>query len=103
MFAGRHFLFSPLLATGALTGAMLASTPAFAGGFYLQEQSPKETGRAMSGGAAAGDDPSTIYTNPAAMTQLNGIQTSIGANGKRPRQRRKPMPRSPTSNARPKR
>jgi long-chain fatty acid transport protein len=84
MFAGRHFLFSPLLATGALTGAMLASTPAFAGGFYLQEQSPKETGRAMSGGAAAGDDPSTIYTNPAAMTQLNGIQTSIGANALMP-------------------
>lgn len=62
----------------ALFGSMAASTPAFAGGFYLQEQSPKETGRALSGGAAAGDDPSTIYFNPAAMTQLDGIQTSIG-------------------------
>ena len=52
--------------------------PAFAGGFYLQEQSPKETGRALSGGAAAADDPSTIYFNPAAMTQLPGIQISGG-------------------------
>ena len=63
-----------LLASAALT----APLPAMAGGFYLQEQSPKDTGRALSGGAAAGDDPSTIYFNPAAMTQLPGIQTSIG-------------------------
>ena len=71
----RRQLFIPLF----LTGAVAASGPAFAGGFYLQEQSPKETGRALSGGAAAGDDPSTIYFNPAAMTQLQGVQTSIGA------------------------
>lgn len=61
-----------------VTGVMAAPFPAMAGGFYLQEQSPIETGRALSGGAAAGDDPSTIYFNPAAMTQLSGIQTSIG-------------------------
>jgi long-chain fatty acid transport protein len=61
-----------------VTGAMAIPIPAVAGGFYLQEQSPKETGRALSGGAAAGDDPSTIYFNPAAMTELDGIQTSIG-------------------------
>ncbi len=61
-----------------LSGAVAAPIPAFAGGFYLQEQSPKETGRALSGGAAAGDDPSTVYFNPAAMTELSGIQTSIG-------------------------
>lgn len=52
--------------------------PALAGGFYLQEQSPKETGRALSGGAAAADDPSIVYFNPAAMTQLPGIQMSAG-------------------------
>lgn len=61
-----------------LTGAMAASAPALAGGFYLQEQSPVEIGRALSGGAAAGDDPSTIYFNPAAMTQLQGVQVSAG-------------------------
>lgn len=61
-----------------LCGAMAAPVPALAGGFYLQEQSPKETGRALSGGAAAADDPSTIYFNPAAMTELPGVQTSVG-------------------------
>ena len=56
----------------------LLPTPALAGGFYLQEQSPKETGRALSGGAAAADDPSTVYFNPAAMTALPGTQLSMG-------------------------
>jgi len=66
-----------------VTGAMAIPIPAFAGGFYLQEQSPKETGRALSGGAAAGDDPSTIYFNPAAMTELQGVQLSAGASALR--------------------
>jgi long-chain fatty acid transport protein len=69
-----------LLGAMLLTGAFAAPFPAFAGGFYLQEQSAKETGRAMSGGAAAGDDPSTVYFNPAAMTNLPGIQFSLGGN-----------------------
>ena len=73
MSLSRHFSRALLV-----TGVMAAPFPAMAGGFYLQEQSPIETGRALSGGAAAGDDPSTIYFNPAAMTQLSGIQTSIG-------------------------
>ena len=61
------------------TAALAAPVPALAGGFYLQEQSPIEIGRALSGGAAAGDDPSTIYFNPAAMTELQGVQLSAGA------------------------
>lgn len=68
----------PAIASLLLTGMMAAPLPALAGGFYLQEQSPKETGRALSGGAAAADDPSTVYFNPAAMTQLPGIQMSTG-------------------------
>ncbi|MBU3077891.1 OmpP1/FadL family transporter [Sphingomonas quercus] len=60
--------------------ALLAATPALAGGFYLQEQSPKETGRAMSGGAAAADDPSVLFYNPAGMTALPGVQLSAGIN-----------------------
>jgi long-chain fatty acid transport protein len=74
MFPSRHFNRFLLVA-----GAVTAPMPAFAGGFYLQEQSPVEIGRALSGGAAAGDDPSTIYFNPAAMTQLQGVQISAGA------------------------
>lgn len=56
----------------------LTPTPALAGGFYLQEQSPVEIGRAFSGEAAAADDPSTIFFNPAGMTELPGVQISTG-------------------------
>jgi long-chain fatty acid transport protein len=63
---------------GLLLTALAAPVPAYAGGFYLQEQSPIETGRALAGAGAAADDPSAIYFNPAAMTELSGIQTSIG-------------------------
>lgn len=62
-----------------LAFGLLVPGQAMAGGFYLQEQSPKETGRAMAGGAAAADDPSIVYFNPAAMTQLDGLQLSTGA------------------------
>lgn len=54
------------------------ATPASAGGFYLQEQSQLEIGRAFSGGAASADDPSTIFFNPAGMTELEGVQTGAG-------------------------
>ena len=61
-----------------LASALAGAGPAVAGGFYLQEQSPKEIGRAFSGGAAAPDDPSTIFFNPAGMTELEGVQISTG-------------------------
>lgn len=68
----------PLSALLLSLGGMAVSMPALAGGFYLQEQAPKETGRALSGGAAAADDPSVVYFNPAAITNLPGIQISTG-------------------------
>lgn len=68
----------PVLASLLLCSMAAMPLPAWAGGFYLQEQSPKETGRALSGGAAAADDPSVIFFNPAAMTQLPGVQMSAG-------------------------
>lgn len=74
------FTRTTMMSAILVAGAAALPVPALAGGFYLQEQSPKETGRALSGGAAAADDPSTIYFNPAAMTQLPGIQMSIGGN-----------------------
>jgi long-chain fatty acid transport protein len=45
----------------------------------LQEQSQVEIGRAFSGAAAAADDPSAIFYNPAAMTELPHMQISTGA------------------------
>lgn len=56
----------------------LVPAPALAGGFYLQEQSPRAIGRAFSGEAAAADSPSTIFFNPAGMTELEGVQISTG-------------------------
>lgn len=54
--------------------------PAYAGGFYLQEQSAMETGRAFSGGAASADNASTVFFNPAALTELEGVNIDISAN-----------------------
>lgn len=57
---------------------ILSPSIAHAGGFYLQEQSQVEIGRAMSGAAAAADDPSILVFNPAAITELEGMQVSVG-------------------------
>lgn len=59
-------------------GVVLAA-PAQAGGFYIQEQSTKEAGRAYSGNAVAADSPATIFFNPAGMTELEGIQLETNA------------------------
>lgn len=59
--------------------AALAATPALAGGFYLQEQSPLAVGRAFAGEAAIGDSAATIWFNPAGMTRLPGTSLELGA------------------------
>ncbi|MFK4005187.1 OmpP1/FadL family transporter [Qipengyuania sp. NPDC077563] len=68
-------------ATSALAlGVGLAlSAPASAGGFYIQEQSTKEAGRAYSGDAAAADSAATVFFNPAGMTELEGITVEANA------------------------
>ncbi|EDL49195.1 OmpP1/FadL family transporter [Erythrobacter sp. SD-21] len=58
---------------------MVLASPAHAGGFYIQEQSTKEAGRAYSGNAVAADSPATIFFNPAGMTELEGIQVEANA------------------------
>ena len=50
-----------------------------ASGFSLKEQSAKETGRAFAGGAAAADDASIIFYNPAGMTKLERSQVSLNS------------------------
>lgn len=64
-----------LLIAGA---ASLLAAPAFAGGFYLQEQSPIAVGRAFAGEAAVAGDASTIYFNPAGMTKLGRVTLTNG-------------------------
>ena len=63
----------------ALLLAAATASPAFAGGFYLQEQSPTAVGRAFAGEAAIADNPATIFFNPAGMTHLPGAQIDLGA------------------------
>ncbi|MBV8971240.1 MAG: outer membrane protein transport protein [Sphingomonadaceae bacterium] len=65
------------LAAAALAAA-LAAAPALAGGFYLQEQSPRAVGRAFAGEAAIADSAATVFYNPAGMTNLPGVNLDIG-------------------------
>ena len=52
----------------------LAAGQALGSNFALQEQSGSGVGNAFAGGAAVAEDASTIYTNPAGMSRLPGIQ-----------------------------
>ncbi len=58
---------SRLLCTGILT---IMSSSSMAGGFALIEQSASQMGNAYAGGAAFAGDASTIFFNPAGLTQL---------------------------------
>ncbi|MEO3433996.1 outer membrane protein transport protein [Inquilinus sp. CAU 1745] len=59
-------------------GAGLTVGQAQAAGFYIQEQSVTGLGRAFAGEAAAGTDASTIFFNPAAMTELESAEINAG-------------------------
>lgn len=66
------------VATGIACATAFAASPAYAGGFLLQEQSQIEIGRAFSGAAAHADAPSILFYNPAGITELPGLQISSG-------------------------
>ncbi len=68
------------LGLAAVSAGVLTWTGAAeASGFSLKEQSAKETGRAFAGGAAAADDASIIFYNPAGMTKLERSQVSFNS------------------------
>lgn len=52
---------------------------ASASGFQLMEQNASGIGNAYAGSAAVAENASTIYFNPAGMTQLQGLSVSAGA------------------------
>lgn len=54
------------------------AAPARAGGLYIYELGNPGTGTASAGWAAAAQDPSTAFTNPAGMTRLPQSQLMIG-------------------------
>lgn len=66
-----------LMATVATTALSISQT-AHAAGFYIQEQSVQGLGSAFSGSTTTLNDPSTIYFNPAGMTNLPGYQAQAG-------------------------
>ena len=62
----------PILAVAAATGE------ASAAGFQLLEQNASGIGNAYAGSAAVAENASTIYFNPAGMTQLKDREFSAG-------------------------
>lgn len=73
--AGRRYVLS----AGMLM--CFASSGAFASGFALLEQSSSRLGTAFAGTAAAADDASTIFYNPAGLSKLTDTQFLIVASG----------------------
>jgi long-chain fatty acid transport protein len=71
--------FLPLVMTTILSTGLFAGG-AQAAGFFLQEQSVSAMGAAYAGSAAIARDPSAIFYNPAALTQLRGGQIHVGGN-----------------------
>ncbi|WP_018994098.1 OmpP1/FadL family transporter [Thioalkalivibrio sp. ALgr1] len=66
-----HYSTRRLALSVAVAGAVFAAPATLlAAGFYIQEQGVTGLGRAYAGEAAAANDASTIYFNPAGMTRL---------------------------------
>ncbi len=74
----NHRLTRVLLLSALAIPAAIGT--ANAAGFYIQEQSVRGLGSAFSGSTTTLDDASTIFFNPAGMTQLQGTQLQAGVN-----------------------
>lgn len=70
-------------AVAAVLGVAFAGV-AQASGFQLLEQNASGLGNAYAGSAAVGENASTVYYNPAAMTKLSGNNISFGTNVLKP-------------------
>lgn len=68
---------SSLSRTALIIALAAAASPALASGFQLKEQSAEAQGTSFAGATARGDDASTIFYNPAGMTNLDGTQFAI--------------------------
>jgi long-subunit fatty acid transport protein len=67
------------LIASALWLGMLCGGQAIAGGLLLYEVGTADVGLASAGWAARAQDASTVLTNPAGMTRLEGSQVLLGA------------------------
>jgi len=77
----KSILYKSATAAGlaAMFGGLAGG--AFAAGFALNENSASGAGAAFAGGAASGEDASTVFYNPAAMTRISGTQMVVGLHG----------------------
>lgn len=66
-------------ALAAALATLLGAPLAHAGGFQLLEQTASGIGNAYAGSAAVAENASTIYFNPAGMTELRDREASLGA------------------------
>ena len=71
-----------LLAASVASLAVLVgqTDAALASGFALREMTADQTAHAFSGGVSEASDPSTAYSNPAGMSQIQGIQLQLNSN-----------------------
>jgi len=70
--------WTKILANAILGGGLVGlSTHLSAGGFGINTQSTSALGNSFAGGAAAAEDASTIWYNPAGMVALPGAQVSL--------------------------
>ena len=78
-------IFNRTRASVLVAGAMLAlSGTVFASGFALIEQSASGMGNAFAGGAASAEDASTVFFNPAGMSQVKGRQVVVALHAIKP-------------------
>ena len=68
-----------VLAASTLALAALASGSATAGGLLIYEIGTEDVGLAAAGYAARAQDATTVFTNPAGMTRLDGNQMELGS------------------------
>ncbi|HXU94601.1 MAG TPA: outer membrane protein transport protein, partial [Gallionella sp.] len=77
--------FKKKMIGSSVAAALLAMAGnAAASGYGLLEQSASSLGNAYAGGAAAGEDATTIFYNPAGMSRLSGKQIVVGATAIKP-------------------
>ena len=74
----HHRLAIGFVTSAALALALLDAAPAGAGGLLLFEVGTSDVGLASAGYTARAEDASTVFTNPAGTTRLDGTQLSLG-------------------------
>src|SRR5690349_8120154 len=74
------FRRTPVAAALAALSLAMMVTDARGAGFALQEQNASGLGHAYAGGAAAAEDVSTIFYNPAGLVRLQTTQAVVAAN-----------------------